>query len=75
MDNRAFFNREKISKKPIAREKLCGDRAEYGEKDTRDGKLLVAYVVYRRKKAKSGKFRCEFQHRNRQLILLCAIVA
>jgi hypothetical protein len=63
MDNRASFHREKISRKPVTREDLGIDRAEYGEKDTREGKLPETYVVHRRKKAKSGKFRREFQHR------------
>jgi hypothetical protein len=73
MDNRASFHREKISRKPVTREKLHGNRADYGEKDTGAGKLPETYVAHRRKKAKSGKFRREFQHRHKQLINVCAI--
>jgi hypothetical protein len=40
MDNLAHFHRKKISNLHFARAKRRAVRAEYGEKDTRSGKLL-----------------------------------
>jgi hypothetical protein len=46
MDNRARFNREKISKLRFWQEEGGIDRIEYGEKDTRREKLLKTIAEY-----------------------------